>query len=203
MKTRSTQTVLNGMALVRKKLGLTQQQFADHLEISRSMVLHVERGIRSFSVPVLIKIANLEIKLAGDGTSQEVELPAQPVEQKSIANYHQSSNSMLARELKCKIESRKLSNKLKTMMAAYEQTSKWLRTIEKILNELKEEGSAGRQTRDAWWYKQQEMALKKLTSTGLPAQALLRNKIALLDAEAEINKNIQKQFMEELPKLFY
>jgi transcriptional regulator with XRE-family HTH domain len=44
---------------IRIKLGYTQQQFAAHLGVSRSLIASVEAGFRAVSLKLRIKIAQL------------------------------------------------------------------------------------------------------------------------------------------------
>ncbi len=62
MKFRSMKA--QGFAATRARLGLTQHKLADQLGISRTTIAMVECGRRNLPVPALLKLAELEIKIA-------------------------------------------------------------------------------------------------------------------------------------------
>lgn len=49
--------VYNKLEQIRTEKGMTQGQLADAVGVSRTMVSYFERGLRSPSVPILLRIA--------------------------------------------------------------------------------------------------------------------------------------------------
>ncbi len=70
MKIRKANTT--GTAVTRQMLGLSQQQMAELLGVSKSTIGMVETGQRKLPVAALLKVADLEVKLAAAQKQQEL-----------------------------------------------------------------------------------------------------------------------------------
>jgi transcriptional regulator with XRE-family HTH domain len=79
MKTFKQYRRIEGIAATRVRLGLSQQEFADQLGISRSLVAKAEGRQRTLPTSTIVKIASLEILLAG-ANSAKVAVQPHPVE---------------------------------------------------------------------------------------------------------------------------
>ena len=67
--------VLRGITAVRVKLGFTQQEFADYLDISKSLVSMVEKRKRTITAPALGRIISLEAALSSCLETREKAAP--------------------------------------------------------------------------------------------------------------------------------
>ncbi|CAN5886136.1 hypothetical protein BH11BAC4_BH11BAC4_06670 [soil metagenome] len=177
----------DGLAGLRTRLGYTQQQLADQLNISRSLVAMVENKKRSMPADMLIKMASLEIQLAGNKMQQQTVLPHPAELEFSMPDIH--SPSLYERALKGRLQSRKLSAKLERMTGQYQETRKYLELLTLLL-----ENKEANEDSISWWKASERSCIKKLEKCSLREQALLRNKIALVNAERQLSKSIQQHF---------
>ena len=69
----------DGLAATRARLGMTQRDFAQILGISKALVSMVEGNRRTLPGPCLVKLASLEVAIAGAVTTNSKQLP-HPVE---------------------------------------------------------------------------------------------------------------------------
>jgi transcriptional regulator with XRE-family HTH domain len=190
MKTKRRRPAVAGIRAIRERLGLTQKELADLLQVGRSTVLMNERGERSLPGPAVLRAARLEIKLAAAPAIGREKLNWHPSEKLQDSDRRHALGLMTDRENKCRLQSHQLSAKLDSISALYFKTREWLQLIDAAL----EEGDFTLAGENLWWKYQQTIALEKLSRCGAPEQALLRNKIALLEGEAELNRKIYLQF---------
>ena len=183
------------VASLRKRLGLSQEQMADQLKLSCSMIKMVESGKRAMSTPVLLQVAQLEIKLAAQPHLQSRDI--HPAENNATDKYKRSCEMLFSHEAASRLKARKLQAKLQTITALYQKTREWLQLIESH----KEENGHNPMTL-AWWKKQEESAIQTLQNCGMPTQVLMRHKIALLESEAALYKNKHTEIKADLPQFF-
>lgn len=174
----------------RTRLGFTQQQFADHLGVSRSLVSMAEQKKRLLPTPALVKLAELEIKMAGETMMEEQTMP-HPAETNPGYMNEVSQPMMYYREMACRRQADDLSDKLTVMCARYRQLRANIDEMEKMLGN---ENSNAALFSPGFLEMHRHMLLQKLAKCSLPAQANLRNRIALLYAEAELSKGLQQQY---------
>jgi transcriptional regulator with XRE-family HTH domain len=196
MKIARRQTYSSGLAGIRKRLGLSQQQLADQLNVNRSTIKFAEQGKRSLPTSALLQVAQLEIML-----SKEPEKPIyerlHPAETMIISKCRRSYELMFSKESTSRLNSIKLRSKLQVMSGLYNKNREWLNIVEKYLKENRKNGVT-----NEWWKKQQQSAVRTLNKCGLPLQAILKSKIALLDAESELYRNMKEQLKSDLPDFF-
>lgn len=180
----------SSLAAIRKRLGLTQQQLADKLNISRSAVMMAENGHRSLPTEALLEVARLEINLSGPG---EVHAMPHPAESESLEKCRREFDRLVEEESNCRLKSRKLIAKLGVMKLQYQRSRTWLHLVEMSL----EEHGAGE-----WLQRQQQQVIARLNTCSLPEQALITARISLLDAQAEMHRAMQTSLKKQLPGYF-
>lgn len=194
MKIVKRQNTKNGLAAIRQRLGLSQQQLADHLGINCSTVKLAEQGKRSLQTAALLKVADLEIMLASQPQKEQHE-KIHAAEYALVAQCKRSYDGLFARESCCHINSLKLKARLRVMINLYNKTREWLHVIETAIHNMGEARNV-----EQGWEKQKKAAIKTLNRCGLPMQVLLKAKIAVLEAEANLYKIMKQQLMNELPE---
>lgn len=179
----------DGIAAIRKKLGLTQHEMAEILQITRSSLVMNELGARPLPGQALLKLSLLEINLATGTDMQRVSQLAHPAERMQSKDLTDACNRSTERENTCLMQVDKLASKLATITNRYQHTRHWLHLIEKNL----EKGKFTLRNEAQWWKAQQEMAIAKLADCDRSVQQVLQNKIDLLIGEAQLNKAARLQ----------
>lgn len=169
-------------ALLRQKLGLSQTQLAEQLGISKAAISMVESGRRSLPTTALLKLVELEKKMnaaleAGPvtGTETNTDLPAEATAE--FSQLHQQQ---------CDEQLHKLTPKLEAMETRYKKLQAQLQLMDKMLE--KEPAGPGNSLLMSLEINRNRI-LSKMSGCNPKEQALLRNKIALLKAEANMNRN--------------
>ena len=170
---------MNGIKMIRLKLGLSQQQVAEWLGVSRSLVTHYEQESRSLPSHAVLRLARLEIlvdkmqkeKMAGRFNAKEYRSAPE-------------RNARLQRAIKlnaayCGRKADKLRRELGELRLAHAQTIEWLQTLEWLLSE-QEPGSESMEKE--WLQLQYNQALKKLERCDETEQLKIIIKLAPLEA---------------------
>ncbi|MEO8769973.1 MAG: helix-turn-helix domain-containing protein [Ferruginibacter sp.] len=191
---------VNALASTRARLGLTQDQMAEQLGISHSMVKMIETNKRFLSSVALIRLASLEIRLAALPEAGKSALPACVKELYDNAgkDYAQLTKS---HELNCTYKAMILENKLEKMQADHEELVSCLHSMEAISKTQYDESS------DPLTYNlllNRTRLLQKLSRCSPQEQAIARNRIAMLYAEVSLNKSIYPRYVHtnEKPTIF-
>lgn len=187
---------LSGLAAIRRRLGLNQEQLANQLHVHRSTIKLVEQGKRSLPTAALMLVANMEILLDSETQHTKYET-IHPAEHNAVTTFRMSYDMLFARGSKCRLNSYELAKKLEMMTGLYQKTRAWLTVIELSVKENHPD-----QITAESWKKQQQHAFKTLNKCALPMQVLLKCRIAILDAEAELYNNIKQQLNIELHEFF-
>ena len=152
----------------REQLGLSQQDLANYLSISKSQISMVESGLRELPTPALIKLAYFE--------------------QASIAineNIPQEGKLNLAKHVEiCTKKMMLLEKKLTIMKNNYSQGLKLLQAITKS-KELLTNTKDSRQDKQ-WFSVQEKVALKKINENSLTMQKLLNIQIKVIQFEIKL-----------------
>jgi transcriptional regulator with XRE-family HTH domain len=172
----------------RERLGLSQRQLADQLGISRTTIAMAETGRRNLPVAALLKIAELEIKMAG---ASVLNTTAPPAESNMDLTLQVNPEMIVYREWHNEAQIYKLTNKLELMTAQYEKLQMQLNLLEGMLE--KERGEPGNFFSMSMEL-HRDRVRKRLSGCSLMEQALLRNRIALLSAESHLNRGVRQQF---------
>jgi len=183
MKLSSLKT--SGFAATRARLGLSQRQMAEQLGISKAAIGMTETGRRNLPVTALLRLAELEIKMASADVPGKVEtaVPApSPVPIRATC--------IQIRELHCDIKAQKLAARLEAMTAKSKRLDTQIQLLDGMLQaESSEPGNM-------FWMQLQvhrDHLRKQLEKCCATEQAMLRNRIALLRAEAHMNKSVRIQ----------
>ncbi len=187
MKMSVKNKVNSHLAEARQKLGLSQQQLATELGISRTMVVMVEQNKRNLSTDALLKLAALEMSRE----TLPLELPSAAPAVKMPASYshirgRRTCTSLLIQEAASDLKCRRLKASLDDMALQYERTVKWLAMLE------------GMDGGNSQIKRQREAAEAKLARNSLAAQAILKHEIALAEAQAELFRNMRGHINNEL-----
>ncbi len=179
-------TTTSGLAATRQRLGLSQSAIALELGISRSMVNMVERGERSLSSETLIKLAGLEISLAVLDNQSTTRTP-HPSE--AFTPFDRDVlEACEDNEQRCRHRANMASYRLDKMIEDYENE----RRVVDCYDQLAAGGYAW--TQEPSFKARHYRALDKMRRCGIHAQTILRNRVALLNAEAELSKSVQQKF---------
>jgi transcriptional regulator with XRE-family HTH domain len=120
MKTFKYYTRLNSLSCFRRKWGLSQQQVAEQMQISRSMVSMIEHGHRPLPTNILLQLAQLEIKLAGINISAAGKNIGGDAGI-TAARCKRHCYQLFERETHCRAKAVKLREKLEGMTALYQK----------------------------------------------------------------------------------
>ncbi len=185
IKLRAKNEAIRGL---REKLGITQSELAEILQVARSTLAMHEGKERPLPSVPLLKLAVLQIRLSELPEMNSAKAP-HPSEHIFLASSLEASRCMTEREAKCRAQSKRLNEELKLRIAEYERTRQWLHLAEHAL----EEKNFRLANEAEWWKLQRHIAISKLAGCGTPVQQKLRSRIALLDGEAELNRNVRFQ----------
>jgi transcriptional regulator with XRE-family HTH domain len=178
-----------GVTATRLRLGLSQQQLADHLGISRTSIAMAEASGRKLPGNSLLKLARLEIKMAA------AILPATNSEagkKRSLPHSTIHTQSFSVREMRSELRMKRLSYSLEKMKAQYKQLQDQLQLVDAMLEKEAAEpiniDTAGLQVH-------RNGMLKQLDKCSITKQTLLKNRIELLDTETKLNKRVRQEMI--------
>ncbi|MFT3910940.1 MAG: hypothetical protein QM737_16090 [Ferruginibacter sp.] len=171
-------------------MGFTQEQIAMQLGMSVSMVKQVETNRKSLPGNRLIKLAALEIQMIGLKENSKRDQPAsiKLVNHKETERYVAEANFQI---LRCRRQAMVLGKKLRKMELEYAEIVASLQnmdTMEKLNLDKRDP-----LTRNIFFARPR--LEKKLALYSLPAQTILRNKIALLRAEEALHQSIHPRYV--------
>jgi transcriptional regulator with XRE-family HTH domain len=178
----------NSLAAIRERLGLSQVKLGEHLGVSRATIGMTENGKRKLPVAALLKLAALEISMAGariedEAVSTRKMMNAIPVEP--------GCNSIDIRELQCQYKIQKLTMAAHKMAANYKRSLIQYQLVEAMLsNEATNVPRFAMLTLQL----QRDHLLQQLAKSSPAQQAMLHNKIAVLSAESHLNRYVKEQF---------
>lgn len=175
---------MNGIKMIRLKLGLNQQQVAEWLGVSRSLVTHYELESRSLPSHAVLRLARLEAlvdsiqkeKMAGRFNTNEYKLTPE-------------RNARLQRSIKlnaayCSRKAEKLRRDLEELRLAQAQTIEWLQTLGRLLSEH----DPGAENMEKEWLQfQYNLALKKMERCDETEQLKIMIKLAPLEVMEKLN----------------
>ena len=196
MKTVKFKPDITGLAALRGILGFNQELMALYLKVKLSTLKMSEAGHRPLPTDALIKVAELEIKLAAN-PMQAIYEDAHPAEETCPEILKDHYRQLTIKQNKCADECLLYGSKLASMAGNYLKVRKRLQMIEAVMQENK----AGEFDATAW-QKRKEAAISMLGRSGLAAQALLKGRIDMLNAEIELCKKLKLQVKEALPDFF-
>lgn len=196
MKTTKKKQGKIGLAALRSELGFNQELMAMYLKVNITTLKMAETGQRTLPTAALIRVAELEIKMAGESPKaayEEMHLSEEPDPEIFRQHYRDLNLKEKTREYACVL----LKRKLESTVAIYRRTRKRLEVIEAVM----EENPAGGNDAGAW-QRQKRTAVSMLQNAGLPMQALLNSKINMLDAEIQLFKKLKLQLSKAFEAFF-
>ena len=197
MKRLNSYVVKTGLVATRQRMRLSQTELALELGVSRSLVALVELNKRSLPAAALIKMASLEIQLAGAGFSDQPAKHRAPVlEQPTEPGPMLAAPDM--RAVFCRHRSIKLQQQLLAMADRYNSLNDDLHNFDQLIEvteqAVENDSRLAEQLRLSFWQQRRAKVASQLNKCDAPAQASLRNKIALLNAEMLLHEGMQKQY---------
>jgi transcriptional regulator with XRE-family HTH domain len=189
----TTKPLHQGLYATRIRLGFSQEEFSRHLGISRALVGLAENRKRTLPTAALVKLAGLEILMAGPAKPTE-DLPLHPAETAPQSFDEHSEAAIHYKEVCCRADAQLLQVKLTQMESRYKQLRTSLAQIEQLLEAQTdvEKENFGLAYLNLHRYN----LCRKIQKCSLPAQAALRNKVALLFAAAELHKASLQEYYQ-------
>jgi len=183
---KSLSKYINILAASRAKLGLTQEQLAMQLGISKSLVKMVETNRRSLSTDKLAQVAKMEQQMDLLQLQNNTELPEslKEIYSKTEASVDMSIEYL---GLRCSHRAMKLKRQLKRMEREHESMRAGLLNLEALQSMRPQSGKGIAEN----ILLNRPALLKKIMKCSLNAQEMTRKKIALLHAESTLYQCIQ------------
>ncbi len=176
---------MSGAKQVRRQYGLTQQQLADYLGITKGLLAMAELGKRTLPTAALLKLSLMQQKPAGSSTAgTEKKITARLEKQQAAA-----AKAMEAYARKCATEAALARKKLTLLKKNYDQAVNVLTLVSQLRQGQAGSGPAAK--KDVLWQNMVEaVALKRLDVCGEGAQQLLRLKMEAMEKQAAKAKSI-------------
>jgi transcriptional regulator with XRE-family HTH domain len=175
----------SGLAATRTRLGLSQQQLAEQLGVSKATISMAETGRRKLPTAALIRLAQLEIKMA---TAKTEERSGAVIIASDEMPSPMQCHALEIREMQV----RKLSGTLENMQLQFNRLHTQLQLIDAM---LVKETNPHQNFFALCMQINRERLGRQLSKYGATQQTLLLNKIALLNAEAHLNKSVRQQLV--------
>ena len=187
---------MNGISSIRSKFGLNQQQIAEWLGISRSLVAHYEREARSLPTSAVLQLARLEIMIAHLQKSKRTGTNKYEAHPSSTERYIHTQNALQQHARVCSYKAEIMRKELTALQIMHIQTLEWLEAIESLLSAKRNEDHDKMEL--LWLQAQYQQALKKLEQCDDAAQLRMQVKIASLEAIAAVHEQTQIYFANEI-----
>ncbi|MEO6556273.1 MAG: helix-turn-helix transcriptional regulator, partial [Ferruginibacter sp.] len=166
--------LMYNLQTIRQKLGLTQQQAADWMQVSRNVIAKYENNLSTLSTGAWIQLIRLS-KMVDDLETGEITA-------RHITTDPGVEDPLVSRAADCAYKSELLQIKLTELQTVHEQTQKWIILIHELMLHPKDEQER------LWLQWQLGEANLRLSSCGTAAQLILEAKIAALDAVVGLYK---------------
>jgi hypothetical protein len=196
MKTVKNIQGLIGLADLRSRLGFNQELMAMYLAINLSTLKLCELGLRSLPTHALIRVAELEIRLAS-GCNRQYFKNMHEAEKSMPGSFRKRYDQLFSKEKKCEHDLIICTSHLKTMVDNYQKT----RTGLKINDELVEANTCKGFHIDNT-ENREELITNVLRKCGLAMQVLYKVKIEMLETELKAYKKARVMIREALPEYF-
>jgi len=167
---------------LRRLLGVTQQQLADYLSVTRTQLSMAEIHHRQLPTAAVQKLIAMERHLTGNASP----LVATQMERQTAATGKMLAARALTHERLAAIT----AHKLKIMQEHHERCVKMLRVTSGLLAELPR-GAAAKKDR-LWLEILQEDSLKKMNDCGMKAQAVLKLQMSVFSHHAKEARRMMK-----------
>jgi transcriptional regulator with XRE-family HTH domain len=180
---------------LRESFGLNQKLMAMYLRINVSTIKLVETGRRPLPTHALIRIANLEMKLATENKNPVFNTP-HPIEHTYATIPGGKLQSLKARENKCRQEEKRVANVLDSMKSNYQKLRKRLQVIDTVIQE-----NNGPETELQAWQMQKNIVANLLGKCGFPVQLLTEMKLKIIKNKISLYHKLELQLATTLPPL--
>ena len=197
MKTVKIIKPLNGLALLRKTLSVSQGTMAIYLNVNLSTIKLAELGERPLPTEALVKLARIEIILK-DNPQHISDECIHPAEQIYTPEFMTGYEELFEGKNKIQYDSYLLERKLDSMIVQYKKTREKLQILETVMPEIENEDLQAESL-----VRQYALAKGFLIKCGLPAQALLKCSITLMKAQQELYDTMKKKLKENLPAFLF
>ena len=172
---------------IRNKFGLSQQQLAEYLGISRSVLANCERNRRSLPRSALTSLSRLEIMYTN--MQQSKSITYHEIAQPGIIKRQNAARQALIKEATyIDFKVARLKRELTLLQTIYAQTQEWLFVIQQLSIEDLPGKKGERQS--IWSAMAQDAATTKSEGCDPAAQLVLEIKIAVLEAKAEVYRRV-------------
>jgi len=165
-----------GHAATRAKLGLSQRQLAEQLGISKAALSMAESGRRNLPAAALIKMTELQKKLAA---AMEANIVRGKNESHRDPETETAESDKLRKDQR-EVQLQKLTAQLESMTERYNKLQTQLQLLDTI---LEKESDDPDKALILSLQSQRINLVSKISKCNLKEQARLRNKIALLNGE--------------------
>ncbi len=164
---------MSGIQHLREKFGLTQEQFAIYLGVTRSHLSMAEKAARSLPTKALLKLAALEKSLHSRTPHQTAQLQKlRNADAARIRRYAKKCMALVAEQ----------KNRLAALQAGYQQCLQVMLAAGHLRRQLPP-GDAGKKER-LWLEVLETQTLEKMQSCSYAAQVILQLRISALEQEA-------------------
>lgn len=197
MKTVKIKSSFSSLANLRKRLGVSQSEMATYLNVNISTLKLAELGDRTLPTGVLVKLAQIEIKLK-EKPLQIIEGSLHPLEEVYSEEFESRFHQLFEGRDKIKYSISIIELKLETMILCYTTARNKIQILETVLPVVGNENEKAENLQ-----RQYKLAKCALKSCGLAAQTLLKCRIALLNSQLNSYQAVQQKFKEELPAFLF
>jgi transcriptional regulator with XRE-family HTH domain len=197
MKTAKIKSRLNGLAILRNQLCVSQRTMAIYLNVNLSTIKLAELGERSLPMDALIKVAKMEITIRDKLQVINSEC-IHPAEQAQVAGFEADYKQLFEDRYKFQYNSYLLEQRLGAMTEQYKKTREKLQILETVLPEIDDND-----LKTDSLERQYNVAKLLLLKCGFTAQALLKCRIALLKAQHELFDSMETHLKEGIPAFIF
>ena len=182
---------INNEELLRVRLGISQQEFADYLDVTRSQLAMHEQGSRSLPTEAILKIAGMESTHHALQQSKNKKVKA-VVLHPDIQKHHDGIKKKVKLHLEnCHFKMKVIQRTLDKMDKEYNKAEKWFQLLEKMIEEIPNDKKKKKDL--VWLEKQKSQAIKKMIRHGNASQAKMQAAVNALSAEADFYKTLHEK----------
>jgi transcriptional regulator with XRE-family HTH domain len=179
--------------LLRVNLGITQEEFADYLGVTRTLLSMNEKGFRSLPTPALLKMANLEIIYHNFLKVVKSKKTSATARHPQLQKHHEKlKKSMRDHAAFCHDKKNVLQYKLEKMQKEHAYAETWSLLLDDLLAKHQKEKSIDFDPQ--WLEAQKKSTLKKMMRCGTASQAKLQATIQILGVEAQLYNKLHEEF---------
>ena len=178
---------MNYLLKLRKDNGLTQQDLAGYLGVSRGLISLVEKGLRELPKEAQKKLANIENVIALDDLGKQMEMESVTLDQEAtrqLKDYHK----MKAEDYLYKAEGLRLQ--LEALLKSRKKTGAKFKLVKGL---KRNKPGAGKNKTDRTWTDYHEQQSSEKLSKYLSTIQMLTYDIEVLKGYAAVHENVLKK----------